>query len=54
MFTAYFVVGIGAGMYLLNRKRRSIDVPCQVPPQNVRKERGHSKQVAAGRRRAKT
>ena len=36
MFAGYFVVGIGLGLYLLNRKRRGHDAACEVTSKNVR------------------
>ena len=54
IFTGYSVVGIGVGLYLLNRKRRTIDATCQVTSKNGSREKGSERRSPAGRRRAKT
>ena len=53
IFTAYFVVGIGVGMYLWGRKRREIEgAVCELPTAPAgRQSGGREKQTRAEKRR---
>ena len=53
LFTAYFVVGIGAGMYLWSRKRSETEgAVCELPPASADGQGGgRGKQTRAEKRR---
>ena len=54
IFTGYFIVGIGVGMYLLNRRRRVTEgATCELPSSTPIKTNGRKKQTRAERRRAR-
>ena len=58
IFTGYFIVGIGVGVYLLNRKQRNAEgVVCELPEQMSIQRNGRKKQtrkrIRAERRRVK-
>ena len=39
IFTGYFIVGIGVGIYLLNRKRGGEEAACELPKERARRTR---------------
>ena len=50
-FTGYFIVGVGAGMYLLNRRRLETDgAACELPSKAGNRAKGRGKQARAIRR----
>ncbi len=54
IFTAYFIGGLGVGIYLLNRKKLAAQgAACELPSETRRPKNGHRKQTRAVRRRAK-
>ena len=54
IFTGYFIVGIGIGMYLLNRRRRETEgAICELPSKAAIRANGRKKQTRAERRRAR-
>lgn len=54
IFTGYFIVGIGVGLFLLNRKRREAEgIACELPSEKARRTNGRRKQTRAERRRVR-
>ncbi len=54
IFTGYFIVGIGVGMYLLNRRRRETEgAICELPSKAAIQTDGRKKQTRAERRRVR-
>lgn len=54
IFTGYFIVGIGAGVFLLNRKRRSSEgAACELPSETGSRKNGRGRETRSKRRRAR-
>lgn len=51
--TGYFILGMGAGIYLWNRKRAAQGPVCDVPAQRPVERNGHKKQLTSAKRRAR-
>ena len=54
IFTGYFIVGVGVGMYLLNRRRRETEgAVCELQSSTAIGTNGRKKRTRAERRRAR-
>ena len=48
IFTGYFIVGIGVGMYMLNRKGGGEDAACELPKERLPQMTGRRRSAKAG------